>query len=178
VPNYPLQRISGLALLALRPLSDALGDKAHGCSEETMSTPPDLKDLWTVGGVLLGFQVTAFSWRVAQESRAAEQNKIVWLPPADYLNLLAMVLTSIGCFVAPVVAVVSVEALRAMLGLAALLFLGHAVALAGHYELYSRGRNRSFVWWPPQEKVAILLVALVVTAYLGLILVRASTESR
>jgi len=130
--------------------------------------PPaiDVKDLWTAGGILLGFQITAFSWRVAEESKVAGKGDIVWLPPADYVNLVAMLVTVIGVFVAPVFDLVSLRSIRALFGLGTLLFLGHAFALAGHYELFSRGRKRSFVWWSGQEKVAMFIVGVVVVVYI------------
>ena len=110
-----------------------------------MASPIDLKDLWTAAGVLLGFQITAFAWRIERETR----QKLVWLPPADYLNLLAMLVTVLGVFVAPIFGVASVQAARVFFGLATLLFLGHAVALAAHYELlFTRGRVRTKVWCP------------------------------
>lgn len=131
-----------------------------------MSSPIEVKDLWTAAGVLLGFQITAFSWRITQESRLAKEGELVWLPPADYLNLLAMLVTVVGVFVAPLFEAVDASRARVLFGLAALLFVGHAFALAGHYELFSRGRKRSFVWWSRQEKVVMSVVSLAVVAYL------------
>jgi hypothetical protein len=45
-----------------------------------MSTPIEVKDLWTAGGILLGFQISAFSWRISQESKRAKEDDQVWLP--------------------------------------------------------------------------------------------------
>ena len=126
----------------------------------------EVKDLWTAGGILLGFQITAFSWRVAEESKVAEKGDIVWLPPADYVNLLAMLVTVLGVFVFPAFDLASLRVVQVSFGLGTLLFLGHAFAIAGHYELFSRGRKRSFVWWSRQEKVAMLVLAVVVVVYL------------
>jgi hypothetical protein len=131
-----------------------------------MANPIDVKDYWTAGGILLGFQITAFSWRISEESKVAAKGDLVWLPPADYLNLAAMIVTVIGVFVAPAFDLLSSSALRVLFGLSALLFLGHALALAGHYELFTRGKKRTFVWWSRQEKIAMSVVAIVVLAYL------------
>lgn len=47
-----------------------------------------LTDIWTVAGVLLGFQVTSFAWRVSREVDVGQVRDLTWLPPADILNLL------------------------------------------------------------------------------------------
>jgi hypothetical protein len=86
--------------------------------------PLELKDFWTAGGVLLGFEITAFSWRITQESKVAERNDIVWLTPSDYLNLLAMVATSAGVFVLPALNIADIALFRVLFGLAAILFVG------------------------------------------------------
>ena len=135
-----------------------------------MPIPIEAKELWTAGGVLLGFQATAFAWRIAEESKVAERSDIVWLPPADYLNLAAMATNVIGVFIMPGLGLASVRCILISFGLAALLFLGHAFAVAAHYELYGRGHQRSFLWWPRQEKIAILVVSLAVFVYLYLAL--------
>lgn len=130
--------------------------------------PFELKDFWTAGGILLGFEITAFSWRISQESKVAEKGDIVWLAPADYLNLLAMLVTAAGVFVLPSLNIADTALFRILFGLAAILFVGHAFALAGHYELYNplKGRTRSFRYFPPQEKVAVGIVAIVSIVYL------------
>jgi hypothetical protein len=77
-----------------------------------------------------------------------------------------MTVTVLGIFVAPVLEIVDMHIIQVILGLVALLYLGYAVALAGHYELFSRGKKRSMVWWPRQEKIAMLHVVIIVTLYL------------
>jgi hypothetical protein len=46
---------------------------------------------------------------------------IVWLAPADYVNLLAMSITVVGLFVAPVFGLVSPRGVGVAFGLAAML---------------------------------------------------------
>lgn len=132
-----------------------------------MQSPLELKDLMTVGGVLLGFQLTSFAWRVSQETKTAEKGDIVWLSPADYLNLLAMVITVLGVFIAPILGLVSVRVVQILLGFVSLLYLGYAIALAGHYELFSRGKKRSFLWFPKQERIVITIVAILIVLYIA-----------
>lgn len=124
-----------------------------------------LPELWTAGGVLLGFQLTAFGWRIAQEAKVGSGGDIVWLPPADYLNLLAMSTTSLGVFVLPVLGMGDFSSAKKFLGLAALLLIGHSAALAGHYELYNPRTPRSFDFFPLQERIAVGLAVLAGIAY-------------
>ena len=137
-----------------------------------MAVTPDLKELLTPGGVLLGFEVTAFSWRISREMQVAKEGDIVWLAPADYLNLLAMLVTSGGVFVLPALGFENTAIFRILFGLAAILFICHAFALAGHYELYGRGHKHKPVFFPRQEKLAMVLAILVSVLYLVLALLR------
>jgi hypothetical protein len=135
--------------------------------EENMVSLFELKDLITAGGLLLGFQLTSFSWRISQETKTAEKGDIVWLSPADYLNLLAMIITVVGIFIAPILGLIDIQVVQILLGLVALLYLGHALALAGHYELYSRGQRRSFSWFPRQEKIVVSIVFVIIVLYIA-----------
>jgi len=47
---------------------------------------PDLKDLWTPAGLILGFQVTLFKWRLERESEVGDKGDIPWLVPSDYIS--------------------------------------------------------------------------------------------
>ena len=51
---------------------------------------PDLKDLWTPAGLILGFQVTLFKWRLERESEVGDKGDIPWLVPSDYISILGM----------------------------------------------------------------------------------------
>jgi hypothetical protein len=124
--------------------------------------------LWTTGGVVLGFAVTSFSWRISREVNVGETD-LVRLAPADYLNLAAMAVLTLGVFVAPLVnGSGSGELAARSLGLAMILFVGHAFSLPGHYELFSRGRRRSYEFFPLMEKVAVVASLVVAAAYVGL----------
>lgn len=128
-------------------------------------------NLWTAGGVLLGFMVTSFLWRISQEVAVANRNDISWVPPADYVNLAGMVVVVMGVFLAPLLSIGGGRAPAFALGLGAILFVGHCFALAGHYELYNNKSKRTYRYFPFQEKVAIIVVALAVAGYCGASLV-------
>lgn len=125
-------------------------------------------ELWTAGGVLLGFQVTSFMWRIQQEASVADRGDICWLPPADIVNLSGMLVLAFGVFIGPITGFGGPRAPALAFGLAALLFVGHCFALAGHYELYNNRTNRSFTYFPMQERVVVAALVLVVVVYLAI----------
>ena len=127
-----------------------------------------LEQIWTVAGILLGFQVTAFAWRITREAEVGDTNDITWLPPADYLNLLSMVLTVAGVFVLPLLGIGGIGIARLAFGLASILLVGYSFALAGHYELFDPNNERSLPrkYCPKQEQAVLMIVVVVVIAYI------------
>jgi hypothetical protein len=88
------------------------------------------------------------------------------MPLADYLNLSAMCASLFGVFLLPAVGYVDLHFAQMAFGLVALLFVGHAVALAGHYDLlFHRGRCRSFIYCTRQEMVVVTGFVLLGTGY-------------
>lgn len=125
-----------------------------------------LTDVWTAAGVLLGFQVTSFAWRASREVQVGETDDITWLPPADMLNLLSMVVTVIGVFSVPIIFGTTMSFVQSAFGLALLLFVGYPFALAGHYDMYNNKTKRSYRYFPLQEKVVVLIVTIIILGYL------------
>jgi hypothetical protein len=123
-----------------------------------------LGELWTVAVVLLGFQVGAFSWRLAREIAVAASADIVWFPPAEFVNLLAILCNCVGVFVLPLAGVSNADSVRVALGISVLLFAGYPFALAGHYDLFVPG-ERSMAYFTKQEKVAIALIVVAVLLF-------------
>ena len=124
-----------------------------------------LKDLWTPTGLLLGFQVTLFKWRLERESEVGDKGDIPWLVPADYVSIVGMLAFVFGTILLPLSGVVSTGFARGAFGLGALLFVGQALGLAGHYQLFNRSKSRKFVWFPTQEKVVVGLTVLASLLY-------------
>jgi hypothetical protein len=61
----------------------------------------DLKDLWTPTGLLLGFQVTLFKWRIEREANVGDEGDIPWLVPADYVGIGGMLCFLFGVILLP-----------------------------------------------------------------------------
>ena len=123
-------------------------------------------DIWTAAGVLIGFQVTTFVWRISREVNVGEQKDITWLPPADILNLSSMVVAMVGVFVLPILDLVGVNFMKFSFGLAVLLFISYPFALAGHYDMYNNKTQRSFLYFPSQERVVVIITTILVISYL------------
>jgi hypothetical protein len=128
----------------------------------------DLKDIWTPAGLLLGFQVTLFKWRLEREAKVGDKGDVPWLVPSDYMSIVGMLSFVFGTVLLPLSGVVTVGFARSAFGLGTLLFLGQALGLAGHYQLFNRSKQREFVWFPTQEKVVVGLTTLVSLAYIDL----------
>ena len=137
-----------------------------------MNIQPQLMDIWTAAGVLLGFQATAFSFRVQREVPMGDKNAITWLPPADMVNLFSMLVLVIGVFVLPILGFVGQNFIKYSFGLAVLLFVGYPFALAGHYDMYNNKTSRSLnpetgdlVYFTCQERVVVAIIGVLAIAY-------------
>ena len=126
----------------------------------------DLSAFLSAGGILLGFQVTSLGWRITEEAKVARNGDITWLPPADYLNMLAMAITSSGIFVLPAIGIDNIEIIRFMFGLGAILYVGHSISLVGHYELFNHKTKRTFSYFPFQEIIAVSLTLIASVLYI------------
>jgi hypothetical protein len=124
---------------------------------------PQLSDVWTAAGVLLGLQGVVFTGRIRREVEVGDQGGPTWLAVADMVNL-ASVLTIIGgVFVLPIFIPNAIA--KYALGLAVTLFAGHLIAVAGHYELYNPSTSRSADHFPRQERIVVWSVAAVAVVY-------------
>lgn len=129
-----------------------------------------LADIWTASGVLLGFQTTSFLWRIGNEVARSKEGDLTWLPPADIVNLTAMIVLVLGVFVAPVANwSCSLQPGKAF-GLSAILFVGHCFCLAGHYEMFNPNTTRTMAYFPFRERISVLVVTVISLAYLLLII--------
>jgi hypothetical protein len=122
-------------------------------------------EMLAAAGILLGFQITSFTWRVSREVDVGKSD-LTWLPIADMLNLASMLVLAVGVFVLPILNVANPKFMKLAFGLALLLFIGYPFALAGHYEMYNRKTKRSMKYFPLQEKVVATSVLLAIVAYL------------
>ncbi|OGO28546.1 MAG: hypothetical protein A2W33_06140 [Chloroflexi bacterium RBG_16_52_11] len=124
-----------------------------------------LADIWTVTGVVMGFQVTSCAWRISREVKVGQTGDLTWLPPADILNLASMVVAAFGVFILPLLGLVDLNYTGKLLGLALLLFVGYPFALAGHYDMYKNKTPRSYQYFPLQEKIVVIFVIVVAVVY-------------
>lgn len=130
---------------------------------------PQVAELWSAAGVIVGFQVAAFTLRINREIAVGDKGDITWLPPADSVNLVSLTATLLGVFVAPIAGFYSVSTAAAVLGFAMILLVCYPFALAGHYELFNPRTSRSHARFPLQEKVAIVLGGLLSVTYIILV---------
>ncbi len=106
----------------------------------------------------------SFTWRVSREITVSERGGVTWLPPSDIMNLVSMLVLIFGVFLPPTVGITS-DIPQVALGLSFVLFAGYPFALAGHYDLYTKG-PRSYKYVTRQEIIAIIVTVIVGVAYL------------
>jgi hypothetical protein len=94
----------------------------------------DISAIWTAAGIVVGFSVGAFGFRLNREIGVRAAGEPYWLPRADFVLLLSLAIVLIGVFVLPVLGAGNSFA-RYSLGWAFLLLAGYPFALAGHYDL-------------------------------------------
>jgi len=128
----------------------------------------EIRDLWTPAGLILFFQVTLFKWRLERETEVGDKNDIPWLVPSDYMSIVGMMCLVFGVILLPTFEMVGQNTARAAFGIGALLFVGQALGLAGHYQLYNKTKRRQFIWWPTQEKVVVGITLLLTACFLFL----------
>jgi hypothetical protein len=130
-----------------------------------------LSEIWSAAGFLIALQLGALNWRLSREVSMAARGEVTWLPLAEILNLAALVVALFGVFLLPIAGFASLRVPRLFLGVSLILFVGHAFALAGHYELFTRGRSpETRTWLPRQELIAISLTALAVVVFVAVAL--------
>lgn len=110
--------------------------------------------------------MTAFTLRINREISVASSGDITWLPVADWFNILSLSVMLVGVFTLPALDVVDSGTAARLFGLAALLLLGYAFALVGHYEMYKPG-PRSMRFFPTQERVVTMLVGIAAVGYVA-----------
>jgi hypothetical protein len=125
-----------------------------------------LQTLWSAAGVVAGFQVAAFTWRITREIKMSDERESVWLPLADLLNLLSLGLTLIGVFAATALGLVGMGFTRLIFGWSVVLLACWPMAVAGHYELFNRRpRQRPAPYATRQEVLAVGAAVLLSAVY-------------
>ncbi|HUW14430.1 MAG TPA: hypothetical protein VM537_32200 [Anaerolineae bacterium] len=127
-----------------------------------------ISDVWRGAAFVIAIQMAAFAWRVSREVAVADRGDVTWLPPADIMNLVAIVVAFLGVFVLPVLGIGSSTVAALALGLSIVLFVGYPFAIAGHYDLFERG-PRSWAPAPRQEKLAIAATSVAAALCLGVV---------
>ena len=127
-----------------------------------------LANIWVAAGIILGFEVTWFTWRISREVKMAGKRERTWLPPADIVNLIAMVVIAIGVFILPILGLIDIDLVKRLFALAVLIFVGYPFALAGHYQLFSAKRKEKQTRCSFQERIVLLVIAALTVIYIVL----------
>ena len=124
-----------------------------------------VKLLWTIGSVILGFQITAFVFRLQRETQLSWRER--HFPVCEYLNLLSMGLFS-AVFVFPLVHQESDSIIKGLFVAAVVLLALYPWTVAAHYRILFRpeaaGSSSSFC---SLFEGVLFIFAIAVAARLG-----------
>lgn len=125
-----------------------------------------VNDLWTAGGILLGFQLTSFHFRLSRELKFRDEGDVTWLPWADLFTLISMVIMVLCIFLLPLLGLGAQFATNAF-GVSLILFATYPFALAGHYELFTAKDKsaRKGGQCPFEEKVVLAVTLVLIICY-------------
>lgn len=124
-------------------------------------------NIWTAAGVLLGFQLAAFQFRLKRELDMADRQDFpVWLPFADMLNLAAFVVVAGGVYALPILGASNPALPRDALGLGVVMLAFYPFALVGHYKLFTERGPVQRGKCPWEELVVLIGAVLAVIVYL------------
>jgi hypothetical protein len=131
-----------------------------------------LASIWVATGVLLGFQVSFIRWRIEREVHVGGRGDLTWLPLADWVNLISMIVAAVGTFILPILKLVDINFAINAFAVALILFIGYPFALAGHYDMFNPNTKRSFKRYTFQEIIAIVIILILAIAYIAFAAIR------
>ena len=145
----------------------------------------DFGTVWTAAGVVVGFTVTAFMYRIKRESEIRTGAPLgrgkYWFPPADFALLGSLAVVLVGVFVLPVLGA-GLAFAKYALGWAFLLLAGYPFALLGHYDiLFGRVPKKTmqrrlarggFPWATEQERAVLGFLAVASVVYFVVVVIR------
>jgi hypothetical protein len=72
----------------------------------------------------------------------------------------------VGIYFVPVFGFKDPRFMTYAFGLAMLLFIGFLFGLAGHYDMYNNKSGRSSCYFPYQEKIVVVIIAVLAITYI------------
>ena len=101
-----------------------------------------LWNLWIVAGVVAGFQIGAFRWRIERELWMEEKKETVWFPLTDWMLVGSFVGLLITVFILPTLVNISVECTARLLVVCVIPLGVYPLGLIGHYKLFCPRKGR------------------------------------
>ena len=116
----------------------------------------ELWNLWVVAGVVAGFQLGAFRWRIERELRMEDEGKTVWFPRTDWMLAGSFVGLLVFVFILPTFGNIPVECAARWLVVSMIPLGVYPFALIGHYQLFRERKGRiSRDGFPLGEKIVL-----------------------
>src|SRR6266498_5637498 len=87
---------------------------------------------------VLALQFAAFGWRIVREINVGDQERRTWFPIYDWINILALICTTLFCVVVPLATGGLSQVSKTVLAVAYILIAFHPINGAAHYRLFSK----------------------------------------
>jgi hypothetical protein len=119
--------------------------------------------------LVVALQFAAFGWRINREITVGDEERRTWLPLADWINVIMLLLTIFFCIVVPLTFGGFGTLKKIILAAAAILIAFHPITTAGHYGLLSgRGRGRYLnskgdYPYATEEEILSFVLSLIIT---------------
>lgn len=101
-----------------------------------------LNELLQIAGILIGFQLTIFTFRMTRELSLDRQKR--WFPLPDFINLFSVLISVCFLFLYPLknIDTFDIKLCQKLFGFSILLFVVYPFALIGHYDLFAKASKR------------------------------------
>ncbi|MBL7809285.1 MAG: hypothetical protein JNN28_15805 [Saprospiraceae bacterium] len=127
-------------------------------------------ELLQIAGILIGFQITIFTFRMTRELTLKRKKR--WFPLPDFINLLSVLITVIFVFLYPLknMETFDLKTCQKLFGFAILLFIIYPFALIGHYEFFTKSSKRikDQKYLTSQELIVMIIGSIVSILYLAI----------
>lgn len=125
----------------------------------------EFNDLIQIAGILIGFQLTIFTFRISRELTFKKKHRR--LPIPDIINLLSILITVFFLILYPLKYPETYDKniCQKLLGFSFILFVIYPFALIGHYDLFVKNKNEFSNYATKQEKIVLFLGTIISILY-------------
>jgi hypothetical protein len=120
----------------------------------------DRGTLATIASVISSFGIAMLFFRILRQLEMGKKGEAIWLPVADWLLVLAIIL-SLLVVIVPLLILSQTALPAAASGAAAIMVAGYVFAILGHYRIFFGGKRTGLRDNPEPWELFFVVVALI-----------------